>query len=365
MTSLIYKLEQLDIMEKAFHALQNACARKEEEFHRKFQEYYGQHNEEHYMLPIAYGLNRILFQLEPLDLENEELVQKLRAWVERYPMALGEYDKYGLMPFLIELREAFFNDGLRGGLLLSVNHDNTPFENEAVRDPDFFVPWEFDRIHHLDALVHLSHDDVDESEPIKVLESLKNKNILKERDVEEYNLLTKACVLGGKEAHGRFHFLVAFNPAPLFRFASDGDLEILDDESDKRNRLLIYLATREVESFAVVLTTTLDFFTRDLGLLLLKDCLSVQGVQTEANAQFITAVKARYGLNVAWTVIECCFRCNRNRNYLFLLDKERSIFPFMLAIVGSHEVYNDGDIKLTLLYYLMREDLSWLHSALS
>ena len=80
-------------------------------------------------------------------------------------------------------------------------------ENGAVRDLDFFVSWEFDHIHHLDALVHLSHDDVDESEPIRVLETLKNKNFFKKvSDVEEYNLLTKACVLGGKEAHGRFHF---------------------------------------------------------------------------------------------------------------------------------------------------------------
>ena len=173
--------------------------------------------------------------------------------------------------------------------------------------------------------------------------------------------------MAGKEAHGRFHFSVAFNPVPLFHFVTDGDLEILDDESvrDKRNRLLIYLATRSVESFAVVLTTTLDLFTKDLGLLLLNDCLSVQGIQTEVNAQFITAVKSRYGLNMAWTVIECCFRCTKNRSDLFLLDKQRSIFPFMLATIRSSEVYNDEDIKLTLLYYLMREDLSWLYSASS
>ena len=58
-----------------------------------------------------------------------------------------------------------------------MNHDNNLLENGAVRNLDFFVPWEFDRIHHLDALVHLIHDDVDESEPIRVLETLKNKNI--------------------------------------------------------------------------------------------------------------------------------------------------------------------------------------------
>jgi len=174
-------------------------------------------------------------------------------------------------------------------------------------------------------------------------------------------------------------FLGCFNPAPLFQFVSIGDLEVIDaarlfvsdddleilnDESDERNRLVIYLATRKVDSFAVVLIATLHFFTRDLGLLLLQDDLYFEGTEVEVDAQFITAVKSCYGLNMAWAVIEYCFRHAKNRRYLFLLDKERSIFPFMLATMRPSEVYNDGDIKLTLLYYLMREDLSWLQSAL-
>ena len=65
------------------------------------------------------------------------------------------------------------------------------------------------------------------------------------------------------------------------------------------------------------------------------------------------------GIDRGWEVIESSFRNMTNRHALFSLDQEKAIYPFMPVAESLAHCCDDADIKLTLLYYLLREDLSW------
>ena len=124
--------------------------------------------------------------------------------------------------------------------------------------------------------------------------------------------------------------------------------------------LMIFLATRAVVYFEIALTTALKVFGKELGLLLLQDNSKEPLVN---NAVLLTHVKRRYGIDRAWNVVQTAFESLPSYNVLLQFDKEKNTFPFMLAAESLAFSRDDGDIKLTLLYHLLRKDFSWLKSA--
>ncbi|GFH47551.1 predicted protein [Chaetoceros tenuissimus] len=124
--------------------------------------------------------------------------------------------------------------------------------------------------------------------------------------------------------------------------------------------LMIFLATRALAYFEIALTAALKVFGKELGLLLLQDKSRYPIV---SNAVLLTHVKRRYGIDRAWNVVQRAFEAIPNYNVLLQFNKKKNTFPFMLAAKSFVLCCDDGDIKLTLLYHLLRKDFSWLESA--
>ncbi|GFH47555.1 predicted protein [Chaetoceros tenuissimus] len=241
--------------------------------------------------------------------------------------------------------------------------------------------WKYSGITPLACLVCFHHEDAEETELVEVLDTLKSMDVFQRHDVQELKLLTKCCLLMGLKARNRFHFLVEFDPESLlvetdpdsYKMSYDVDIvyEYEDDENfadeytsfawitrslSWKPQLIFFLVTRRYTYFEITLTAALKVFGKELGLLLLQDNSKKPMVN---DAVLLTHVKRRYGIDRAWDVIETSFGDTPKRPALFSVDNEKGIYPFMLAAESLALSCDDADIKLTLLYHLLREDLSW------
>ena len=82
----------------------------------------------------------------------------------------------------------------------------------------------------------------------------------------------------------------------------------------------------------------------------------------EGRRVLLSYVNQWFDIDKSWEMIESSFGEMTNRQALFSLEHEKAIYPFMSVAESLGVCCDDGDIKLTLLYYLLREDLSWSDS---
>lgn len=339
--------------------------------------------DDHYKT-ISLCLKQILLSLEFEDIENQQQEQRLKEWIERYPLSLGvlnwedydsddeEYqagqrfpfllreiirkDKFRLLPFLIEAGMNYFEADLRGGLL----HKISCFDQAHVLFPHDFV---YPGMTVLDAIVSFNYDD---AVALDVLSTLKEVGILQRNDIQEQNLLSKTFYSG---MHERFDFLVEMDPDALFEEVNEADIRAFDipySEGTYENfyeswtpALMLLLATYNTRDFKTALQATLKIFPSDLGLLLLQAKDNDSYPSWNGRAVLLSYVNEWFDIDHSWEVIESSFRDMTNRQTLFSLDQEKGIYPFMKVAESLAACCEDGDIKLTLLYYLLREDLSW------
>lgn len=322
---------------------------------------------------------------------------------ERHPFVLREIifeKKFELIEFFVEAGRGW---SVRGGLLKDLRKSR--FDGLDYDVLGFYMDKPGPTA--LDVLVYGWFTDGDESIPIQILNSLRAKNLFRKGDIQKEHLLTKACLARNVEfntckidtgiAKKRFEYFLRLNPQALLNDTTKDDYNIAAAEiecrhivfydHDRQNGeyvanhhgeeyvadgiigyrqskvwsppLMIFLATRALVYFEIALTTALKVFGKELGLLLLQDNSKEPLVN---NAVLLTHVKRRYGIDRAWNVVQTAFEAMPNHNVLLQFDKEKNAFPFMLAAESLAFSRDDGDIKLTLLYHLLRKDFLWLKS---
>ncbi|GFH47553.1 predicted protein [Chaetoceros tenuissimus] len=340
------------------------------------------------------------------DYDNmaEVLREKHEKDEKKYPFQLREAlykKKFELIVFFVEIGQWWFGS-LKGGLLKDLRKSGWD-GLDSIRTLGFYL----DKVPGptaLDVLIYGDLTEGDESIPIQILNALKDKELFRKCDIKKQKLLTKACLARNVEfdtckietgiAKKRLEYLVKMYPQGLLNDTTKGNYDICAKEihdrcimfvdHDRQNDeyvanhhtkeyvadgrldwrqskvwtppLMIFLATRALVYFEIALATALKVFGKELGLLLLQDNSKEPLVN---NAVLLTHVKRRYGIDRAWNVVQTAFEAMPNCNVLLQFDKEKNAFPFMLAAESLAFSHDDGDIKLTLLYYLLREDLSW------
>ena len=362
--------------------------------------------DDHYKT-ISLCLQQILLNLEVEDIEeDQQQKQELKDWIERYPLSLGiinwdGYDendedhhaseqfpfllreiirkkKFRLLPFLIEAGINYFEDGLRGGLLQKLSCFNDIYRGYSYTDDDDeaheFFPHDFvyPGMTVLDAIVSFNYDD---SIAVELLSTLRDMGILQRNQVQDQSLLVKTFYFGGNRLEKMFNFLVEMNPEALLKEVDEGDKDAFDillsaddrfynngfydNWKDWTPALIVIFSTCGSHRFKVALQTTLKIFPTDLGLLLLQAKDNSSYPSWKDRAVLLSYFNEDVGIDRGWEVIESSFRNMTNRHALFSLDQEKAIYPFMPVAESLAHCCDDADIKLTLLYYLLREDLSW------
>ncbi|GFH47557.1 predicted protein [Chaetoceros tenuissimus] len=405
MASLSEKLFHLSNLENSYIAILQAVGSDDPSVQVGYKDDYHHHlnhdldnrciYDDHYRT-ISFCLQQILLNLEDEDIENQHQKQELKLWIERYPLCLGilnweDYDdndeghlasqrfpfllceiilkkKFRLLPFLIEAGTYYFVYGLRGGLLQKLSRFDDIYRGyhedaHEVFPHDLVYP----EMTVLDAITCFDYDD---SIAIEVLSSLKDMGDLQRNDVQEENLLSKTFFFGGTGMQERFNFLVEMNPEALLKEVDEADKDAFDIVhagdgkfynmyNDWTPALIIMLAACEAINFGVVFRASLKVFPRELGLLFIQAKDNSSYPSWKGRAVLLSYVNEWVGIHDAWFFIEYTFVEMTNRHALFSLDHEKEIYPFMPIAESLGVCCNDGDIKLTLLYYLLREDLSW------
>jgi cation transport regulator ChaB len=190
----------------------------------------------------------------------------------------------------------------------------------------------------------------DETKYLNVMRRLREMDLLKKEDIQEYKLLETSCFHDCKE---RFQFIVEWDPDALAGCTSRGIT----------NRPLIHIMLYEYESFdgfEMGLEAGIAHFPHELGFLFCERDNSISASNVHGSSCLYDDACAYFGLNETWTIVERCLTNLFGTNTSASSTRTSTdLYPFMIAASKGTVSKN-----LDVIYYLIRKDPRVVEDAL-